>query len=55
MIEGFDCVLIEREAEYVADINRRLAWMKGDGPLTDQVLNREEQIDAGPLFAGEAA
>lgn len=32
--EGFRAVLIEREAEYVADINRRLARMRGgDTPL----------------------
>ncbi len=32
--EGFDAVLIEREAEYVADINRRLKHVKGeDAPL----------------------
>lgn len=32
--EGFDCVLIEREAEYVADINRRLQHVEGaDTPL----------------------
>ena len=32
--EGFDCILIEREAEYVADIQRRLAHVKGeDAPL----------------------
>ncbi len=30
MREGFDCVLMEREAEYVADINRRLAHVHGD-------------------------
>lgn len=32
--EGFDCILIEREAEYVADIRRRLAHVGGnDTPL----------------------
>lgn len=38
--EGFAAVLIEREAEYVADINRRLARMRGDDT---------------PLFAGAAS
>lgn len=34
MREGFRAILIEREAEYVADINRRLAHVKGeDAPL----------------------
>lgn len=32
--EGFDAILIEREAQYVADINRRLAHVEGaDTPL----------------------
>jgi site-specific DNA-methyltransferase (adenine-specific) len=32
--EGFRCILIEREAEYVADIHRRLAHVRGeDTPL----------------------
>lgn len=34
MAEGFDCTLIEREAEYVADIRRRIAHVRGeDTPL----------------------
>lgn len=34
MREGFPSILIEREAEYVADINRRIAHVRGeDGPL----------------------
>lgn len=34
MREGFNAILIEREAEYVADIKRRLAHVKGeDAPL----------------------
>lgn len=37
MAEGFDCILVEREAEYFADIQRRIAHVRGD--------------DA-PLFAG---
>ena len=32
--EGFDCILIEREAQYVADIHRRLDHVQGaDAPL----------------------
>lgn len=34
MREGFDCILIEREEKYVADINRRLAWARGEGRTT---------------------
>ena len=34
MAEGFDCHLIEREAEYAADIRRRIAHVSGaDAPL----------------------
>ena len=34
MREGFDCILIEREAEYHADILRRISHVKGeDAPL----------------------
>lgn len=34
MAEGFDCILVEREAEYAADIRRRIAHVTGqDGPL----------------------
>ena len=37
MREGFDAILIEREAEYVADIRRRLAHVRGeDAPLFQQ-------------------
>lgn len=47
--EGFDCILIEREAQYVADIHRRLAHVEGaDTPL---FANDQE---AG-LFDGRAA
>lgn len=38
LAEGFNAVLIEREAEYVADINRRLAHVEGaDTPLFAEV------------------
>jgi site-specific DNA-methyltransferase (adenine-specific) len=34
MAEGFDCTLIEKEAEYAADIRRRIAHVSGhDAPL----------------------
>ena len=49
---GFGAVLIEREAEYVADIERRLAWAKGEGRLTAQeTTRRATPSDHGPLFA----
>lgn len=38
MAEGFDALLIEREAEYVADIRRRIAHVSGqDAPLFARV------------------
>jgi site-specific DNA-methyltransferase (adenine-specific) len=34
LAEGFDCILVERQAEYVADIKRRVAHVSGeDTPL----------------------
>lgn len=39
MAEGFDCILIEREAEYVADIKNRIAHVSGEN---------------APLFGGDA-
>jgi DNA modification methylase len=48
--EGFDCILIEREAQYFADIHRRLAHVEGaDTPLF-AAANAEPS-----LFDGEAA
>lgn len=48
--EGFDCILIEREAQYVADIHRRLAHVEGaDTPLFSSAN------DSPDLFEGEAA
>lgn len=56
MREGFDCILIEREAEYVADIERRLAWARGEGRLTAQETSRSasKTVAGLPLF-GDAA
>lgn len=55
--EGFRCILIEREAEYVADIKARLEFYSGEGAHSAQVKNRK--VDAGkaagadaPLFKG---
>jgi len=53
--EGFDAILIEREAEYVADIRRRIAWAQGDGRLTAQELGKKQEgVEALPLFGGAA-
>jgi len=53
--EGFDAILIEREAEYVEDIHRRIAWVKGEGRLTAQeTARKQEGVEALPLFGGAA-
>ena len=54
MREGMRCILIEREAEYVEDINRRIAWVKGQGRLTAQeTARKQEGVEALPLFGGK--
>lgn len=57
MAEGFDAILIEREADYVADIHRRIAWARGEGRLTAQETARRSSKPPAdlPLFGGEAA
>lgn len=52
--EGFSAILIEREAEYVADIERRLAWVLGEGRLTAQEISKVKTatVDDLPLFGG---
>jgi len=55
--EGFSAVLMEREAEYLADIARRMA-LANEGPMTRAHAStkaRGKAEDHGPLFAGEAA
>lgn len=52
--EGFKCVLIEREDEYLADIKRRLE-MADKGPMQrehSRLVARGHVEDAGPLFGG---
>lgn len=49
---GFSAILIEREPEYHADIQRRLAWARGEGRLTIQELNRNRKpTPVPPLLA----
>jgi site-specific DNA-methyltransferase (adenine-specific) len=48
---GRDCILIEREAQYLADIRERLAFYEGGGGHSVQAKNRHRNTDAGPLFA----
>lgn len=55
--EGFRAILIEREAEYVADIERRMALVLAgpDERARESVKARNLPIDAGPLFGKELA
>lgn len=60
MLEGFDSILIERDAESVADIERKVAFYRGEGRLAVQEKGKVKNEDASalPLFAdrtGEAA
>jgi DNA methylase len=53
MAEGFECILIEREESYHADILRRLAWARGEGRLTAQEMVRQaapEEWGSDSLF-----
>lgn len=57
MLEGFESILIEREADYVADIERKVAFYRGEGRLAIQEKGKAKNDDASdlPLFGGEAA
>jgi site-specific DNA-methyltransferase (adenine-specific) len=48
---GRRAILIEREAQYHADIRERLAFYEGGGTHSMQAKNRNRSADAGPLFA----
>jgi site-specific DNA-methyltransferase (adenine-specific) len=48
---GRDCILIEREDQYIADIKERLAFYEGGGAHSVQAKNRSRKTEAGPLFA----
>ncbi len=51
--KGFNCILIEREAEYIADINRRLAMPIGNAEPKRSIHTTKANVpaDLGPLFA----
>lgn len=57
MLEGFESILIEREADYVADIKRKVAFYSGEGRLAAQEKGKvkAEPVNDLPLFGGEAA
>jgi site-specific DNA-methyltransferase (adenine-specific) len=52
--EGFNCVLIEREQEYQADIRRRMELILSghDERKRKSIKVRGRMEDAGPLFCG---
>ena len=54
--EGFDAILIEREAEYTADIRARLDRLDGKGPHSANLKSRNQgpPIDMGPMFSGNS-
>lgn len=55
--EGFRAILIEREAEYIADIERRMSLVM-EGPVTRAhagIKARGRPVDNGPLFGGSDA
>jgi BCD family chlorophyll transporter-like MFS transporter len=58
LAEGFSCRMIDIEADHVADIERKLAYLRGEGALTFQEHNhakalRTKETPLGGLF-GEA-
>ena len=56
LAEGFDSILIEREAEYIADIRERIAFYEGNGRHSMVSLNRNKKVELTPLLqAMEAA
>ncbi|ODU22761.1 MAG: hypothetical protein ABS87_00925 [Sphingomonas sp. SCN 67-18] len=52
MAEGFNAILIEREAEYIADINRRIAHVTGAGGLAAIEMARLDSDEARAVAAG---
>jgi site-specific DNA-methyltransferase (adenine-specific) len=55
MATGRNCILIEREDQYIADIKERLAFYEGGGMHSSAAKNRNRKRDEGPLFGGDAA
>lgn len=56
MAEGFDCTMIELEADHVTDIQRKLDYLQGKGGLSaiekhKARIDRQTEPDNGPLFA----
>ncbi|XUU60663.1 DNA methyltransferase [Erythrobacter sp. HA6-11] len=57
LAEGFACTMIEMEADHVADIERKLAVLRGEGAALihehdrQRETRKQEESDPGPLFA----
>lgn len=54
MAEGFDCTMIELLPDHCADIERKLAFLRGEGASRFIEQNRHKKRDSGdelPLFA----
>lgn len=54
LLEGFNAILIEREAEYLADIERRMALVFA-GEIERASHAKQESVDALPLFGADNA
>lgn len=53
MADGFDCQMVELEADHVADIQRKLAFLRGEGRMAFREHDRKRDDTpqgAGPLF-----
>jgi hypothetical protein len=50
-IEGCQCVLIEREAEYLADIEKRMGMLLSGPEERSWKLAKPEPLEALPLFS----
>lgn len=58
LAEGFDCTMIDLEADHVADIERKLAFLRGEGRMrVEEHLNGREPVkpSAIDLFSREQA
>ena len=57
MAEGFDCEMVELEADHFADIERKLAFLRGEGRMAFREHDRKRDdapVHAGPLFGAAA-
>jgi site-specific DNA-methyltransferase (adenine-specific) len=50
---GRDCILIEQNGQYCADVRERLAFYEGAGSHSMQAKHRNRNVDHGPLFEAQ--